>query len=142
MGKLEKIVEDFSPERTHQDFRLWLTSAPSDKFPVSVLQVFFCCAFGRSCRSHYCRGCGEGRGGGAGAVIIVKPCIRACCPLLSIVLCSSLYLLQNGLKMTKEPPRGLRANLLLSYLSDPIADPHFFDGGKQTAYQKKLLFGS
>jgi len=41
MVPMERIIERFLPDRVeiHDEFRLWLTSLPSPKFPVSVLQV-------------------------------------------------------------------------------------------------------
>jgi dynein heavy chain, axonemal len=82
MPTLEQICESFEPERIHPEFRLWLTSMPSEHFPNAVLQ--------------------------------------------------------NGVKITKEPPKGIRANLKNTYLKLNNEDLKKTD--KPMAFQK-LLFG-
>ncbi|XP_026815944.1 dynein heavy chain 7, axonemal-like [Rhopalosiphum maidis] len=49
--------------------------------------------------------------------------------------------LQNSIKITNEPPKGLRANLYRSFTSDPIVNEEFFEGCKQGSHFKKMLFG-
>lgn len=53
-----------------------------------------------------------------------------------------ISLLQNGIKIAKEPPRGLKENLLRLYKSEPIANPKFYSGcpAKYREFTK-LLYG-
>ncbi|EFJ31602.1 hypothetical protein SELMODRAFT_86461 [Selaginella moellendorffii] len=51
-------------------------------------------------------------------------------------------ILQSGIKMTNESPKGLRANMLQSYQSYPISDPAFFEfQGEKGPVWRKMLFG-
>ncbi|XP_069792874.1 dynein axonemal heavy chain 1 isoform X2 [Narcine bancroftii] len=81
MPSLERLIETVDPDKVHRDFRIWLTSLPSNTFPVSILQ--------------------------------------------------------NGSKMTIEPPRGIKANLMKTYAN--FSDDFLISCSKVSEF-KSLLF--
>ncbi|XP_053577059.1 dynein axonemal heavy chain 1 [Bombina bombina] len=81
MPSLERLIETIDPDKVHRDFRLWLTSLPSNQFPVSILQ--------------------------------------------------------NGSKLTLEPPRGVKANLLRTYTN--LTDAQLSESSKAPQYKALLL---
>jgi dynein heavy chain len=82
LPKLEQMLEAAGnkPSETHEEFRLWLTSMPSDKFPVPILQ--------------------------------------------------------NGIKITNEPPKGMKANLTRTFLD--ISEEDYSSSNKPEAFQQLL----
>ena len=81
MANLERIQEIQNEEETHPEYRLWLTSMPSNDFPVPVLQ--------------------------------------------------------SGIKLTNEPPRGLKNNLARTFME--VSEDQYESCTKPRAF-KKLLF--
>ncbi|KAK2185461.1 hypothetical protein NP493_233g02018 [Ridgeia piscesae] len=81
MPQLDKLIEQLQVEEPHPDFRLWLSSSPHPKFPISILQ--------------------------------------------------------SGIKMTTEPPKGLKANLKRLY--NNISEQQFTRSHRPERY-RKLLF--
>ena len=49
--------------------------------------------------------------------------------------------LQGGIKLTNEPPIGLKSNMLGSYKTEPLADSNFFSSNSSSAHFKKIAFG-
>lgn len=84
MNTLEKQVESLMSKTPHKDFRLWLSSYPHEKFPISVLQ--------------------------------------------------------RSIKITTEPPRGLRQNLIRLYSLLPESTFNKGDHEQWHGKYKKLLF--
>lgn len=86
LPQLEMICETQLTEGSvNKNFRLWLTSYPSEIFPISILE--------------------------------------------------------SGIKMTNEAPRGLRAGMQRTYLMDPIPEEDFFTGCVRDGDFRKMLFG-
>jgi hypothetical protein len=50
-------------------------------------------------------------------------------------------ILQSGVKITNEPPAGLRANMRRSLGIEPLSNAAFFEGCQQPQPFKRLLFG-
>jgi dynein heavy chain, axonemal len=81
MPALSKIVEMLEVDKPHEDFRLWLSSSPDPRFPISILQ--------------------------------------------------------SGIKMTTEPPKGIRANMKRLYT---LVSEETFEMCQATGKYKKLMF--
>mmetsp|Transcript_33441 Transcript_33441/g.54338 ORF Transcript_33441/g.54338 Transcript_33441/m.54338 type:complete len:762 (+) Transcript_33441:1-2286(+) len=82
LPKLEQVLEKAAKEDVHENYRLWLTSMPTSKFPVSILQ--------------------------------------------------------QSIKVTNEPPKGLKANMKRTFLD---LEESTFEGCSKPEIFKKLLFG-
>lgn len=82
MPTLDKIIDGITSDKVHRDFRLWLTSMPTPKFPVTILQ--------------------------------------------------------NGVKTTMEPPKGVKANLMRTYAT--FNEEFLSSCEKHQVEWKKLLF--
>ncbi|PWV12257.1 putative dynein heavy chain [Trypanosoma cruzi] len=81
--ELEKIIEDLSEQRPHEEFRLWLSSVPTPQFPIGILQ--------------------------------------------------------RSIKMTTEPPTGIKSNMLRLY--NQFSEEQFVDhSGVQPNFYRSLLF--
>ena len=81
LGELDKIIESLPTRKPNKEFRLWLSSAPKDSFPIGILQ--------------------------------------------------------RAIKMTTEPPKGLKANM--TRLVNNLSVEKFESCGKPAKY-KKLLY--
>ena len=114
MRDLDRICDEvIVPENTNEKFRLWLTSYPSSDFPVSILQ---------------------------------NGIVKYAMTIISIFdyninyIYPKLFICLLGVKMTNEAPKGLKNNLLRSYMTDPISDTDFFKACPKVREWQNLLF--
>ena len=106
MPAMEKLCEEFNADKVNPDFRLWLTSYPSDKVRLCTQTHTQWGNGGRDFLINYKFW--------VSTVIVAPPPTHTQFPV---------SVLQNGVKMTNELLTALRQNLLQSYLTDPISDP-------------------
>jgi len=52
-----------------------------------------------------------------------------------------ITVLENGVKMVNEAPKGLRAGMIRTYMSDPVCDDEWFLACSKPEWWRKLLFG-
>ena len=52
-----------------------------------------------------------------------------------------ITILENSVKMTNEAPKGLRAGLMRTFMSDPLSDSEFFDTCTKDESWRKMVFG-
>ena len=52
-----------------------------------------------------------------------------------------ITILENSVKMTNEAPKGLRAGLMRTFMSDPLSDSEFFDTCTKDTSWRKMCFG-
>ncbi len=109
----------YTSDTVHPKFRLWLTSNPTSKFPVSTLQHRYL------------------------SVLLVHP--ETLLLFLTISLFSLLGLFHcnildaSSVKMTLETPKGIRSNLLTTFTK--LIDEEMFNR-QNTKLWKKMLFAT
>ncbi len=133
MPSLERIVESLSPDNTDDKFRLWMTSMPSQAFPPSILQV---CEHTHTHRVHLLKRASKGTHtctkqdtqGMYRARYTRGRCMRESrmCVCVCVCVCVSVCP-QASVKMTNEPPEGLKANMRRSLTLEPLSDPEFWE---------------
>lgn len=146
MPSLDRICEEMDPDKVNPDFRLWMTSYPSPKFPVNILQN------GVKMTNEPPKARPDTPRYPQPLLILPKR------PVAMILLSDSLKItwilftalsethynqsfLNYQLETIQNCMQGIRANMLRSYLLEPVASDDFFEGCKSPGPFKRLLFG-
>ncbi|KAJ9535032.1 hypothetical protein QJQ45_029705, partial [Haematococcus lacustris] len=114
MPSLDKICEELNPETVNPEFRLWMTSYPSPKFPVNILQN--------------------------GIKMVNEPPKARQQGVLSHFHSCVPY--DKGSVTSVTEGEGIRANMRRSYGLEPVCqDTEFFETCPKPLAFKNLLFG-